>query len=271
MTPIERDITVDGVRVHLWEGGRGFPILMLHGSGPGASTLGNWRPVLEPLSRRYHVIAADLIGFGLSGRKTVKPFFDLALWLKQARALLDEFDEDAVGIIGHSISGMLALRLAAGDRRVAKVMTTGTMGTRFPITRALRMVWTFPEDGAALRTTAKTLFHDKSLIDDAWIENRLSVLRTGNYGPYFSAMFEGEKQRYIEESVLGADELARIRCPVLLVHGLNDELVPFEQSSPILADAIKSADLLRLANCGHSPALEYPDKILAAVEMLFGR
>ena len=54
---------------------------MLHGSGPGAGTIGNWRLVLEPLAARYRITATDLIGFGASGRKTEEPYFDLPLWL----------------------------------------------------------------------------------------------------------------------------------------------------------------------------------------------
>ena len=73
MALAERDITVEGHRVHLWEGGEGFPILMLHGSGPGAGTIGNWRLVLEPLAARYRIAATDLIGFGASGGKSRSP------------------------------------------------------------------------------------------------------------------------------------------------------------------------------------------------------
>ena len=29
---------------------------MLHGSGPGAGTIGNWRLVLEPLAARYRIV-----------------------------------------------------------------------------------------------------------------------------------------------------------------------------------------------------------------------
>src|SRR5438105_15804032 len=65
----ESDIPFEGTTIHCWEGGSGFPILMLHGSGAGASTPGNWRRVIDPLSTKYRVLAADLIGFGLSGRK----------------------------------------------------------------------------------------------------------------------------------------------------------------------------------------------------------
>ena len=58
----------EGVPVaYIRGGGKGFPILMIHGSGPGASTQGNWRLVLDPLADRYQIYAMDLIGFGESG------------------------------------------------------------------------------------------------------------------------------------------------------------------------------------------------------------
>ena len=83
MALTEQDIEFEGNSVHFWEGGSGFPILMLHGSGPGAGTMGNWRFVLEPLAESYHVLATDLIGFGESGRKHEEPYFDIGLWRRQ--------------------------------------------------------------------------------------------------------------------------------------------------------------------------------------------
>src|SRR5262245_46235413 len=145
MALIEKDTMFEGTRVHYWEGGKGLPILMIHGSGPGASTLGNWRLVMEPLAERYWIIAVDLIGFGLSDRKKVTPYFDLNLWLRQARAMLDLFEKDEVAIVGHSISATIALRLAASDRRVKKVLTTGAMGARFAPNEHTVRTWTFPE------------------------------------------------------------------------------------------------------------------------------
>ena len=131
MAYTERQFNFEGIPVHYREGGRGFPILMIHGSGPGASTLGNWRLVLDPLAERFHIHAMDLVGFGLSGRKPAPPYFDLDLWLRQCKAMIGQIPGDRVGVIGHSLSGSLALKLAASEPRVAKVMTTGTMGATF--------------------------------------------------------------------------------------------------------------------------------------------
>lgn len=270
MALAERDIDVEGHRVHLWEGGEGFPILMLHGSGPGAGTVGNWRLVLEPLAARYRIVAADLIGFGASGRKAAEPFFDLALWRCQARAVLALLPAGKAGVIGHSLSASLALGLAMEEPRVTKVMTTGAMGAPARANADTEICWRFPESRDELRQAALTLVHDPSVITDAFIDARMAILHDGDYGPYFRSMFAGDKQRFIDAAVLPAERLAALACDVMMVHGRDDRPFPCEENTRVLARAIPRADSFVIARCGHSPALEHPDKFLAAARMLFG-
>ncbi|HTW87852.1 MAG TPA: alpha/beta hydrolase [Candidatus Binataceae bacterium] len=264
----EHEFTFDGARVHYLEAGRGFPILLIHGSGPGASTIGNWRLVLEPLAARFHVFAMDLIGFGRSERKPKPPYFDLDLWLRQCRAMVERIEGERVGLIGHSLSGVLALKLAAAGSRVAKVLTTGTMGAPFtPNDQTLR-TWTFPRDRAELRRTAEGLVYNKSLIDAAYLDNREKVLFAGDYAAYFSSMFEGDRQRYIDAAVLQPDELARIHCDVTMLHGRDDVGFPPELTLTI-AKSIPQADVVLIGRCSHSIAMEHPSKLIASAELLF--
>ncbi len=266
----EKDIEFRGIRVHYWEGGTGFPILMIHGSGPGASTLGNWKAVLEPMAERYHVIAADLVGFGLSERKPDPPYFDFDLWVAQAAFMLDLFDEQELGIVGHSLSGAIALKLASRDSRIATVLTTGTMGARFTPNAETARVWTFPETREALRRTAETLIFDKSLITDEYLDNRMQVLHSGDYGSYFEAMFGGDKQPYIDAAVLSTDELAAIQADVAMIHGRQDSGFPYEETTLALSRQLPHADVLALGRCCHSPALEHPGKFMSCARTLFG-
>ena len=267
----EIDVEVAGHRVHAWHGGAGFPILMLHGSGPGAGTIGNWRLVLEPLAARYQVLAADLIGFGQSARKKAEPFFDPTLWLAQAEGLLNQFPAGPLGIIGHSVSGALALRLAARNpERVVKVLTTGAMGNRFKANRYTEECWSFPETKDALRSAVGNLVYDQSVITDEFLDNRMKILHDGDYAPYFKSMFAGDKQRYIDAAALGDDELKRIRADVLMLHGRDDKPFPCADNTLVLAPNIARADAMVIARCGHSPALEHPQKLIAAAHMLFG-
>src|SRR5690554_3210173 len=123
----------DGHKVHYWEGGSGFPILMLHGVGPGTSIVGNYGPVLDPLSQHLHVFAMDLIGFGESERKHSKPFFDVELWVRQALALVEQMPPGPIGVAGHSLGGALALKIGARSPRVQKILTSSTVGASYPI------------------------------------------------------------------------------------------------------------------------------------------
>jgi len=130
----EYDLKFEGTHVHCYEGGKGNPILMLHGTdtGPGAGTASMWSRVLGRMARRYHVLAVDLIGFGRSGVKRREPFFDTGMWSRQAQMALDRLaPKGSIGVIGHSLSGYLALRLAANNPRVDKIPATGAMGARF--------------------------------------------------------------------------------------------------------------------------------------------
>lgn len=265
----EKSFVYQGIPVHYIEGGQGLPILMIHGSGPGASTIGNWRLVLEPLSRHFHIFAMDLIGFGKSGRKPAPPYFDFALWQAQCMALLGRMPGDRLGVIGHSVSGALALKLAARVPRIAKVMTTGSMGAVFLPNESTDRTWTFPRNREELRRTAEGLIHDKSLIDEAYLKNREGVLFSGDYEKYFGEMFGGSKLRFIDQTVLSAAELGDIKSDVLMVHGREDVAFPPDLTLT-LSRSLPSATVVLLGKCSHSVAFEHPKKFVALAGMFFG-
>ena len=266
----EYQSSFQGIPVSYWRGGAGFPILMLHGSGPGASSLANWRLVLEPLAERYEIFAMDLIGFGKSGRKPKQPYFDLDLWVAQCRHMLAQMAGSEFGVIGQSLSGMLALRLAAGEQQIAKVLTTGTMGAGFSVNDDLRRGWTLPKTREEFRRALESLVHDSAAVTDDQLEWRMRSLIAGGTGDYFEAMFADDRQKYVDLTILNSSELKQIRSEVVMVHGRNDKPVPAEATSVPMSRAIPNADLVILSNCGHLPAVERPEALLGIARMLFG-
>lgn len=58
-------------------------------------------------------------------------------------------------------------------------------------------------------------------------------------------------------------ELARIRCPVLAIQGLDDEYGTLAQIRRI-RHHLPSAQLLELPDCGHSPQRDQPEQVVAA-------
>jgi 2-hydroxymuconate-semialdehyde hydrolase len=266
----EKQASFDGIPFAYLQGGHGFPVLMIHGSGPGASTAGNWSKVLGPLSGFCSLYGMDLIGFGRSGRKPHPPFFDFNLWFQQCRSMIELIPGDQVGIIGHSISGALALKVAAYEPRVTKVLTTGCMGAPFNVNEDTIRTWTFPRNREELICAAKGLIYDSDLINEAYLQTRERVLfGDPNYGAYFESMFAGDKQAYVQACLLTPDELRRIRCEILMMHGRSDQAFPAEPLTLTLAKSLPQADVVLLGQCSHSIAMEYPHKLIDAARGLF--
>jgi len=55
------DIETTGARIHLRHGGKGPPLLLLHGN---PMTHVTWHKIADHLAERFHVVAADLRGYG---------------------------------------------------------------------------------------------------------------------------------------------------------------------------------------------------------------
>ena len=98
-------LELHGDRVAYQDVGSGEALLLLHGMAGSSET---WRAVIPQLSRRYRVVAPDLIGHGQSA----KPRGDyslgaFAVWL---RDLLDELGVTRATIVGHSLGGGVAMQ-----------------------------------------------------------------------------------------------------------------------------------------------------------------
>ena len=79
-------------------------------------------------------------------------------------------------------------------------------------------------------------------------------------------MFPEPRQRWVDDLALSGAELAAVTQPVLLVHGRDDQVVPWRPSSGQLVDLLPDARLHVLANCGHWTMIEKTQDFLQVVE-----
>lgn len=266
----EEQFDFEGMQAGYIRTGKGKPLLLLHGSGPGASSRGNWASVLGPLSDQYEVFALDLIGFGTSSRKPQAPYFDYELWVRQAEALLAHISSDRVGVIGHSLAASIALTVASRQEKVAAVLTTGAMGIPFTLRAETQRTWTCPRTREELVLALGGLIHDTSFINETYLETREKVIFAEGYADYFDDMFGGDQNQYIEKAVLADQTLSSITQPVLLLHGKEDKGFPPEVSMA-LSNKLTHADLVLLDSCSHSVAVERTSTFLALAKDFFGR
>lgn len=265
----EIDFDFEGIPVHAWEGGSGQPLILVHGSGAGCQTLSNWKAVMQPLALRYHVLAADLVGFGLSGWKMTAPLFDMALWGRQIVAMMARFPGARVALVGHSFAGPLVLRIAATSADVAGVVVTGTAG-RASLPNSGGPGWRFPDDAAMLRKGVGRTVVNAILVDDDEIDRRMYILGRPGARENFNGMFGGDKQSLVEGMTLTDDELRAIKCPVTFLHGKQDASFSYLDTSLPMSDLVEGSDIQILDRCAHSVALEHPAKFIAAVDLTLG-
>lgn len=125
----EAHLDADGIKTFYVKAGRGFPVVMFHGAAPGASAQVNWQLNIEPLAAAgFTVYAYDQAGYGRSDNP-----IDLSIEYRvtHAKALVNALKLDRYHVIGNSVGGYIAARLAIEDDRAAKFVTT-TSGTLAP-------------------------------------------------------------------------------------------------------------------------------------------
>ncbi|MGT2509352.1 alpha/beta fold hydrolase [Cupriavidus basilensis] len=121
-------VRVSGKTIFYAEAGAGAPLLMLHGGGPGASGVPNYERNIAVLARHFRVIVPDMPGYGRStkGLSRADPFGDCA---SAMLGLMDYLEIDRACVVGNSLGGACALRMALDrPQRVAGLVLMGPGG-----------------------------------------------------------------------------------------------------------------------------------------------
>jgi 2-hydroxymuconate-semialdehyde hydrolase len=240
-------------------------LLLLHGGGPGVDAQQNWATVLPALSAAFECITPDLLGFGSSLDPGSSDFHGPAAWAAaraaQVLGLLDELGLAQIDVVGNSAGGgAAALRaLAARPGRFRRAVLMGGAGTGG--TPAVVPFYGSPTR-ESMHATLANLVADPSAqrpLLDQMVDSRLtSALRPGAETA-FRRMFEPDP------NVVHID-LARIGCPVLLLHGAQDRVAPVAVSQR-LAEVLPDARLVVIEGAGHWIHVDQPAAFCEHVEI----
>jgi pimeloyl-ACP methyl ester carboxylesterase len=264
---IEHSTTAAGFRTRVLElEGSGPGLVLLHGWGDSADT---WRPLLALLGERERrAIAVDLPGYGHADRAGAGPV------LPQLDAFVRELAAWWAGdvvLCGNSLGGLIALRLAAagmpGLAGIAPIAPAGLdmpgwfdVIRRDPVVRRL-LALPFPLPGAVMKAAVGTVY------------SRLAFSAPGAADPALVASFAGHHagraqvarlldsgRRLLPELRSPPADLAAIACPVLLVWGTRDRMVP-HTGARVLLEALEGTRVELLDGVGHCPQLEATDRL----------
>lgn len=250
------NIRAAGLETNYHDRGKGSPVLLIHGSGPGVSAWANWRLVIPVLAEHRRVIAPDLAGFGFTERPADQRY-GLELWLKHAIGLLDALELEQVDLVGNSFGGGLSLALAIRHpQRVRRLVLMGSVGVHFPITPGLDDVWGYEPSFDNMRRLMGTFAFNRALVSDELAQLRYQASIQPGFQESFSAMFPAPRQRWVDSLMSPEADIRALQHETLIVHGREDRVIPL-QTSLTLADWIPKAQLHVYPHCGHWTQIEH--------------
>ena len=250
----EKFVTVGKHKIRYLEDGQSDQnLILLHGLGGYAE---RWLALMPFLSKKYHVFAPDLIGYGQSDKPSVD--YTPEFFVKFVFDFMDALGIKKTSIIGTSLGGQIVAECAATQNpiieKIIMVSPAGIMKKSTPALDAYTMAALYPT-----KESAKTAYHmmvgpDKT-VSDISIERFVNNMSKPNAKMVFLSTLLG-----LKNAPDITEKLQKINVPVLLVWGKEDKLIPFEYSEKF-ASAINNCTLVPMEGCGHSPYVEDPEKL----------
>jgi 2-hydroxymuconate-semialdehyde hydrolase len=266
---IGREIVAAGIRTNYHDAGQGFPVLLIHGSGPGVSAWANWRLTIPQLAARARVLAPDMVGFGFTERPA-GIVYGMQTWVDHALGFIDALGVARVDLVGNSFGGALALALAIRHpQRVRRMVLMGSAGVKFQITPGLDAVWGYEPSVQNMRRLLDIFAYDRRLVNDELAELRYRASVRPGVQEAFAAMFPAPRQRWVDALASPEESIRALPHETLVVHGREDRVIPLDNALT-LARLIHRSQLHVFGRCGHWTQIEHADRFARLVSDFLG-
>jgi pimeloyl-ACP methyl ester carboxylesterase len=242
-------------------GGSGPPLLCLHGF---IDTWRSWELVLPALERHHDVLAMTLPGH--AGGPPIEGEVSDAVLADEVERAMDAAGFELAHIAGNSLGGFVALQLASRGRAetvVALAPAGGWARGDESIRDTLRFQASMVEASKAVAPHAEAL-----------LASRVGRRRATQY---IATNFEHIPVDLLAHQMLGAAsctaalpliehalraswslDAERITCPVRIVWGTDDRLLPWPSAAARFRGWLPHADWVELEGVGHCPQLDVP-------------
>jgi pimeloyl-ACP methyl ester carboxylesterase len=267
-----RTFDYQGIKINYYEAGQGPPVLLLHGFGGCAYT---WRYLIPPLAVAHRVLTLELKGYGLSD-KPRDGHYAVADQAGMVAEFIRRQDLHDLVIMGHSMGGGVAvmtyLQLQQDNSGpIKKLVLIDSAGypQKLPwfirlakIPGANILAALLPPRFAAALVLKKCYYH-KDQITEEQID---TYAYYGSLPGAQEAISQTAKQLVLKDKEMEAliAQYRTIQVPVLLIWGVEDEVVPLNVALNFTRD-LPNAQLVPLRRCGHIPPEEEPEATRQAI------
>jgi pimeloyl-ACP methyl ester carboxylesterase len=251
-------------------GGSGSPLVCLHGF---MDTWRSWELVLPMLERRHDVLAMTLPGH--AGGPPLDGTVGTAGLVDAVEHELDAVGLETAHLVGNSLGGYVALQLAARGRAATVVAFAPAGGWAQGDRSYEDLLLAQRELQAQMKTAAP---HAEAFLATGQGRRRATQLIMSNFEHIPTDLLAYQMLGIASCTAAGpliehalregwTFSASRITCPVRIVWGTADELLPWPQAAGRYRTELPQADWVLLDGIGHSPQLDVP---LEAAQLILG-
>lgn len=266
------------MRVHHMHGGRGSPVLFIHGLG--SSGYIEWRFNLEPAAARHRVYAPDLPGFGRTEKPRAR--YGIPYFTRFIERYMEGRRLRSATVVGASLGGRIALELALRrPQLVSKLVLVNALGLGRPNVRFSYGLVTIPRVGEAVMKVARNALHWappdmvrrvaarysgassdlNRTMDDTYLGHMRELYSAEGYHDAYLATI---RSLVTPRALLGQQydvtkKLGELTIPVQLIWGADDPLFPVAHATRAHA-LIDGSRLAVIEGAGHTPQAERPEE-----------
>jgi len=262
-------LELHGERIAYRDEGAGEALLLIHGMAGSSAT---WRAIIPELSKKYRVVAPDLLGHG----ESAKPRGDYSLgafaaWL---RDLLDELGISRATVIGQSLGGGVAMQFTYQHRDYCQRLVLISSGGLGPDLNWILRVLSAPGAELVLPVVAPQPVLNLGNKLGSWLASAgIQSPRAGEmWSAYCSLADRPTRQAFLRtlRSVVdyrgqAVSALGKIHVshglPTLLIWGEEDRIIPVAHGYAA-HDAVPGSRLEVLPGVGHFPHVEAPTAVV---------
>ena len=252
-------------KIHYNEAGDGHPVVMLHGSGPGATGWSNFAPNIAVLAERFRVLAVDMPGWGGSDSVSAQERDHTSALLE----FLDALEIEKAALVGNSMGAATSLCFAArhpdrishlimmGGGAPGQPMMFGPGGGPSEGLKVLFAAYREPSPENMKRLVDVMTFDSAFSTDELAVQRAENALRRPEHLKNFVAGLDAGLM--ILKGAPTLEQIARIATPTLLIHGRDDRVMSYEHSLRLVS-VIPDSRLLLVNRSGHWTQLEHANE-----------
>ncbi len=269
------------MRVHHMQGGRGAPVVFIHGLG--SSGYMEWRHNLETVAGKHRVFAPDLPGYGRSDKPRAR--YNIPYFARFVERYMEERGLRAATLVGASLGGRIVLEVALDrPRLVNRLVLVNTLGLGRPQVRLAQVAYglvSLPRVGETVMKLTRDALHWASptlvrrvaarysgatkgaarAIDDAYIDDLRELYATDAFRDAYLSTVRGlvHPKALIAGHHDVTGRLNELKVPVQLIWGADDPLFPLAHAARAHS-LIEHSRLAVIEGAGHTPQAERPEE-----------